>query len=97
MVLDLENKIYTSDEVAELLRISSRAIIKLAKAGGCCSRVGRDYLFSREDINALWEAVREPAKAPKSKVSDVPLSNKQLRESLLHLTGKKRKRKTPHV
>ncbi|MGO7512469.1 hypothetical protein ACC677_08615 [Rhizobium ruizarguesonis] len=57
--------IYTADEAAERLRLTNRGVIKLGKAYGLCSRVGRDYLFSEQDLLALWEVMREPAKQPK--------------------------------
>ncbi|MBY5785302.1 hypothetical protein HFN62_16420 [Rhizobium leguminosarum] len=57
--------IYTADEAAERLRLTNRGVIRLGKAHGLCSRVGRDYLFSEQDLLALWEVMREPAKQPK--------------------------------
>ncbi|QCL92891.1 helix-turn-helix domain-containing protein [Agrobacterium tumefaciens] len=66
MILDLEDKIYTADEVADLLRLTNRAVIKLAKAHGCCSRYGRSYLFSKPDVLAIWEVLREPQTRPES-------------------------------
>ncbi|MGO6684199.1 hypothetical protein [Rhizobium leguminosarum] len=57
--------IYTADEAAERLRLTNRAIIKIAREYGFCSRSGRDYLFSEQDLLALWEVMREPAKQPK--------------------------------
>lgn len=92
MILDLEDKIYTADEVADLLRLTNRAVIKLAKAHGCCSRYGRSYLFSKPDVFAIWEVLREPMKEPKTKLRDVALSDRQLHESLMRLSGKKRKK-----
>lgn len=93
MTLDLEDKIYTADEVADLLRLTNRAVIKLAKAHGCCSRYGRSYLFSKADVLAIWEVLREPMKESKTKLRDVALSGRQLEESLMRLTRKKPKRK----
>ncbi|MBY2997838.1 hypothetical protein [Rhizobium leguminosarum] len=57
--------IYTAVEAAERLRLTNRGVIRLGKAHGLCSRVGRDYLFSEQDLLALWEVMREPAKQPK--------------------------------
>jgi hypothetical protein len=96
VALDLENKIYTSDEVADLLRLANRAVIKLAKAHGCCSRYGRSYLFSKPDVLAIWEVLREPMKEPKTKLRDVALSDPQLYASLQKLLRSRKKRK-PHV
>lgn len=58
MTLD---RIYKADEAAERLRITKRALIKLARKHGSCSRVGREYLFSESDLLAIWQAIREPA------------------------------------
>ncbi|MBB6224594.1 helix-turn-helix domain-containing protein [Rhizobium leguminosarum] len=63
--MDHLDKVYTADEAAERLRLTNRGVIKIARKYGCCSRVGRDYLFSEQDLLALWEAIREPATSPK--------------------------------
>jgi len=84
--------IYTANEAAERLRLTNRGIIRLAKHHGLCSRRGRDYLFSERDLLALWEALREPPKEPKSAPLKPALSDYQLRRSLLQLTGKKKRR-----
>lgn len=48
------DKVYTSEEAAARLRISTRAVIK----------VGRDYFFSEEDLLRLWTAIRvEPTRS----------------------------------
>jgi hypothetical protein len=57
--------IYTADEAAERLRLTNRAVIKIARQYGLCSRQGRSYLFSESDLLALWEVMREPGKEPK--------------------------------
>ncbi|PBB93196.1 hypothetical protein CK215_04255 [Mesorhizobium sp. WSM3864] len=58
MTLD---SIYKADEAAERMRVTKRALIKLARKHGACSRVGREYLFSESDLLAIWQAIREPA------------------------------------
>ena len=47
------DKVYTSEEAAARLRISTRAVIKLGRKHGTCSQVGRDYFFSEEDLLRL--------------------------------------------
>ncbi|WP_109612282.1 hypothetical protein [Pseudaminobacter salicylatoxidans] len=55
------DKIYTAAEAAERLRLTNRALIKIARKSGHCSRAGRDYLFSESDLLAIWQDMREPA------------------------------------
>ncbi|WP_416408113.1 hypothetical protein [Agrobacterium rosae] len=86
---DLEN-IYTAEEAADRLRLTNRAIIKIAKKHGYCSRSGRDYLFSEADLLAIWQVLREPAKEPRRSVVQPALSDQRLRESLLKLSRKRR-------
>ncbi|MDX3976696.1 hypothetical protein [Shinella sp.] len=59
------DQIYTADEAAVRLRLTNRALIKIARKHGCCSRFGRDYLFSEADLLAIWEALRESEREPK--------------------------------
>jgi hypothetical protein len=67
------DQIYTADEAAARLRLSNRALIKIARKSGHCSRVGRDYLFSEADLLAIWQDMREPAAAPRMLKHNVPL------------------------
>ncbi|NIX75892.1 hypothetical protein [Microvirga terricola] len=53
-------RIWTAAEAAEHLRITSRALIKIAKATGNCSVQGRNVILSEADINAVWESMRCP-------------------------------------
>ncbi len=90
------DKIYTVDEAADRLRLTNRAIIKIARKYGCCSRFGRDYLFSEADLLAIWQVLREPAKEPRRIV--VPaLSDYQLHQSLLALTRRSKKKGRANV
>lgn len=58
------DSIYTAEEAAERLRVTTRNVIKLGKKYGTCSMVGTKYLFSEEDLLRLWAAIRvEPATA----------------------------------
>ncbi|KKX33952.1 helix-turn-helix domain-containing protein [Rhizobium sp. LC145] len=59
------DKIYTADEAAERLRLTNRAVIKIARQYGLCSRRGRNYLFSEADLLELWEVMREKATEPR--------------------------------
>lgn len=63
--MDPLDTIYTAEEAAERLRLTSRGVIKLGREYGLCSRRGRDYLFSEADILELWQVMREPAKERK--------------------------------
>ncbi|MBB3743760.1 excisionase family DNA binding protein [Rhizobium sp. BK591] len=89
--------IYTADEAAERLRLTNRGVIKLGKAHGLCSRVGRDYLFSEQDLLALWEVMREPARQPKPPAVKPYISDHNLFEKLQKLTRKKRPASTRAV
>ncbi len=80
--------IYTADEAAERLRLTSRGVIKLARQYGLCSRRGRDYLFSESDLVALWAALREPAKEPRPRPIEPYVSSAKIYEKLLKLTKK---------
>lgn len=84
------DQIYTADEAAERLRLTSRGVIKLGRQYGLCSRRGRDYLFSEADILELWQVMREPAKSPKPPPVKPSLSDYQLYERLQALTRKKK-------
>lgn len=90
MSQEILDKIYTAEEAAICLRLTNRAIIKIAKKYGYCSRSGRDYLFSEADLLAIWQVLREPAIEPRRAVVQPGLSDRQLRESLLKLSRKKR-------
>lgn len=59
-------KIYTADEVAERLRLKRRVLLNLARKHGACSRAGREYLFSEDDVLAIWQAMREPPATSRS-------------------------------
>jgi hypothetical protein len=50
--------IYTADEAAKRLRLTTRGVIKLAKEHGLCSVVGRTYLFTEKDLISLVEVTR---------------------------------------
>ncbi|MBY3386438.1 hypothetical protein [Rhizobium laguerreae] len=82
--------IYTADEAAERLRLTNRALIKIAREYGYCSRSGRDYLFSEADLLAIWQALREPAKSPKPRPAKPYISDHRLYENLVKLTAKKK-------
>lgn len=80
--------IYTTDEAAERLRLSRRALIKLARKYGHCSRDGRDYLFSEADLLAIWQDMREPAQEPRQRMPVAPLpSQRSLSETIRSIFG----------
>lgn len=72
--------IYTAEEAAERLRLTSRGVIKLGRQYGLCSRRGRDYLFSEADILELWQVMREPAKERKPPTVHVRAHESSLEE-----------------
>jgi hypothetical protein len=83
--------IYTADEAAARLRLSSRrGVIKLGRKYGLCARFGRDYLFSEADLLNLWEVLREPAQSHKPPPLKPRISDIRLHESLLKLSAKKK-------
>lgn len=67
------DNIYTTDEAAARLRLTRRALIKIARRSGHCSRVGRDYLFSEADLLAIWQDMREPAQEPQPRTFTAPM------------------------
>lgn len=87
--------IFTLQEASARLRVSERMICKTARAHGLCSRVGRTYLFSEEDIVGIWNALRAKSLAshPTSKPSaaQVPVSaHAAYAELLKHVIDKKK-------
>lgn len=80
--------IYTADEAAARLRLSNRGLIKLAKRYGLCSRYGRDYLFSENDLLSIWQVLREPERVTTPTAVKAYLSDFRLYESLQKLTRK---------
>lgn len=89
-------KIYTLSEVAEHLRLTNRAVAKIAKAHGLCMEAGRTLTFTESDIDGIKQAMRvAPKEAPKEAPEPAPkppLSDYQLSKSLRELTRKRSKR-----
>jgi len=88
------DRIYTTDEAAERLRVTRRTMIKLGRDLGSCSVIGREYFFSERDLIDIWQAQRatptsSQGRAEKAKAS---LSGVQLQHSLQRLTQKKRRK-----
>lgn len=55
--------VYTADEAAERLRLTKRAVMKLGRELGACSKIGRAFLFSEEDLLTIWKSTRaEPTR-----------------------------------
>ncbi len=84
------DQVYTADEAAERLRISKRAVIKIARMSGHCARVGRDYLFSEADLLAIWQDIREPPveRRTTSRITPVPTSFDNMVERLKWLSDR---------
>ncbi|WP_163269673.1 hypothetical protein [Chelativorans alearense] len=83
--------IYTADEAAERLRITTRAIIKLGRDIGACSRYGRTYLFSEADILDIWQAMRAPPISYHGRAVHIPADESPVNVArrLVELTAKK--------
>lgn len=84
-------KIYTTDEAAERLRVTRRTMIKLGRDLGSCSVIGREYFFSERDLLDIWQAQRAIPTRSRGRVVEpkTPLSGVQLEQSLQRLTLKK--------
>jgi hypothetical protein len=61
--------IYTADEAAKRLRMTQRGVITLGKRYGCCSRHGREVLFSEQDLVDIWQIMRATGTATKPPTS----------------------------
>ena len=84
---DRLDQIYTADEAAERLRLTKRALIKIARRSGHCSRAGRDLLFSEADLLAIWQDIREAPMAPRARPpANLPSQVSQV-ERLRYLLG----------
>jgi hypothetical protein len=88
-------KIYTTDEAAERLRVSRRTMIKLGRDLGSCSMIGREYFFSERDLLDIWQAQRAMPTSSQGRAVKVKgfLSDVRLQHSLQLLSQKKRKRR----
>ncbi|WP_437408076.1 helix-turn-helix domain-containing protein [Sinorhizobium meliloti] len=89
------DKIYTTDEAAERLRVSRRTMIKLGRDLGSCSMIGRDYFFSERDLLDIWQAQRAMPTSSQGRAVKVKgfLSDIQRQQTLETLTRKKRRRR----
>lgn len=88
------DKIYTTDEAAQRLRVTRRTMIKLGRDLGSCSMIGREYFFSERDLLDIWQAQRAMPTSSQGRPVRVKgvLSDVRLQRSLLSLTQKKRRR-----
>ncbi|MCA1365900.1 helix-turn-helix domain-containing protein [Bradyrhizobium sp. BRP14] len=96
--MDLEaplDKIYTTDEAAERLRVTRRTIIKLGRDLGSCSMFGREYFFSERDLLDIWQAQRAMPTSSQGRAVNVKgfLSDVRLQRSLEQLTKKNGRRR----
>lgn len=88
------DKIYTTDEAAERLRVTRRTMIKLGRDLGSCSMIGREYFFSERDLLNIWQAQRAMPTSYQGRAVNVKglLSDARLQRSLVSLTQKKQRR-----
>ena len=80
-------QIHTLAEVAEHLRLTTRAVAKIAKKHGLCMVAGRTILFTDGDIDGLKDALRSVPSAPPNP-QPARLSADQLSEKLRARTSK---------
>ncbi len=87
------DKIYTTDEAAERLRVARRTMIKLGRDLGYCSRIGREYFFSERDLLDIWQAQRAMPTSSQGRAVKVKglLSDVRLQRSLVSLSRKKQR------
>lgn len=88
----LLDKIYTTDEAAERMRVTRRTMIKLGRDLGSCSVIGREYLFSERDLLDIWQAQRAMPTSSQGRAVRAFRSDVRLHQSLQLLTQKKRRR-----
>lgn len=89
----LLDKIHTTDEAAQRLRVTRRTMIKLGRDLGSCSMIGREYFFSERDLLDIWQAQRAMPTSSQGQAVNVKgfLSDVRLQRSLLSLSQKKRR------
>jgi hypothetical protein len=88
-------KVYTLSEVGNHLRMTNRAVAKIARAHGLCTISGRTMTFTEEDIDAIKQAMRVAPKEPRRVPMKPYPSDVRLQESLMKLSAKKsRKRRS---
>ncbi|WP_210190405.1 helix-turn-helix domain-containing protein [Ensifer aridi] len=89
------DKIYTTDEAAERLRVTRRTMIKLGRELGSCSVIGREYFFSERDLLDIWQAQRAMPTSGEGRAAKVGVfvSDVRLQHSLQRLTQRKRSRR----
>lgn len=58
---DNGEKIHTLSEASEHLRLTNRAVAKIAKRHGLCMVAGRNILFTDSDIEKIKEILRCPS------------------------------------
>lgn len=94
MIPSLGN-VYTLSEVADHLRMTNRAVAKIARAHGLCMISGRTMTFTEEDIVAIKQVMRVAPKEPRRVPMKPYLSDVQKYESLMKLTAKKSRKRQP--
>lgn len=90
-------RIYTLEEASAYLRMTRRAIAKVAKREGLCTIDGRDLLFSESDLLAIWDVKRCPSSSRNVETrtigtSGAPSADKAFSSLLARATEKSRKR-----
>lgn len=83
----IADQVYTLAEAAEHLRLTTRAVAKIAKKHGLCMVTGRTILFTEGDIEGIKNALRSLPSAPPS-AQPARLSADQLSEKLRARTSK---------
>ncbi|WP_181178018.1 hypothetical protein [Mesorhizobium sp. B2-6-6] len=87
------NKNFTLSEAADLLRLTSRGVAKIARRYGLCMVSGRTLLFSEADIEGIKDTMRVAPAPPRPAPIKPALSAYQTHKNLVELSRKKSARK----
>ncbi|RUW40422.1 MAG: hypothetical protein E5W15_04290 [Mesorhizobium sp.] len=80
---------YTLAEASAHLRLTNRAVAKIARRHGLCMAVGRRLLFSEADIEGIKDVLRVAPAAPRQATIKAS-SDYRLQASLIAMSRKKR-------
>lgn len=88
---------YTDAEFAAIFHKSVRWVREFARANGIGAKAGRDWLFSDDDVSAMWEAMRcrsesSGATARPTSISAEPSADSALTRALALATAKPQKK-----
>lgn len=91
-------KVYDLAEAATYLKMTNRALARIAKKTSHCSLRGRDILFSESDLLAIWDSMRCPSNSssalPKVIGTSGALSEERAFSNLLSRAAAKRQKRS---